>query len=178
MNKGNKKIMVVALILVVTLGSVMFYRGMTISGANLQGKQPSGKTATAATVDNGIQNIETKLSGRGYPAITVTKGVPVRWNMKAEAADINGCNGTLVIPQFNIEKKLVPGDNIIEFTPTTTGSIPYSCWMGMIRSNINVVDNAGALKTPIVTESKNQNNTIIPAGGSCCVGGSTSTTTP
>ena len=178
MNNGNKKIIIIAVVMVMALGFVMLYKGMTTSGINSQAKNPSGTTANAATVENGVQNIETKLSSRGYPAITVTKGVPVRWNMKADAADINGCNGTLVIPQFNIEKKLVPGDNIIEFTPTTTGSIPYSCWMGMIRSNINVVDSAGAAKTSIVTESENQNNTIIPAGGSCCGGGSPSTTTP
>jgi len=34
----------------------------------------------------------------------------------------------------------VAGDNIIEFTPTETGTIPYSCWMGMIKSNITIVD--------------------------------------
>ena len=140
MNNGNKKIMIIAVVMIVALGFVMLYKGMTTSGINSQEKNPTGTTANAATVENGVQNIETKLSSRGYPAITVTKGVPVRWNMKADAADINGCNGTLVIQEFNIEKKLVPGDNIIEFTPTTTGSIPYSCWMGMIRSNINVVE--------------------------------------
>lgn len=190
MNIENKKIMVVAAILVVTLGFVMLYRGMTISGANLQGKLPSGTTANVSTVENGVQNIETKLSSRGYPAITVTKGVPVRWNMKADAADINGCNGTLVIQQFNIEKKLVPGDNIIEFTPTTTGSIPYSCWMGMIRSNINVVEGTGdktsSASSAAVTQSpssQNSNSTSSAvvgagAGASCCGGGAASAVAP
>ena len=193
MNNGNKKIMVIAVAMVMALGFVMLYKGMTTSGINSQAKLPSGIATNAATVENGVQNIETKLSSRGYPAITVTKGVPVRWNMKADAADINGCNGTLVIQQFNIEKKLVPGDNIIEFTPTTTGSIPYSCWMGMIRSNINVVEGTGdktsSASSAVVTQSPtSQNSTSTSnatgavvgagAGAGCCGGGAASVKAP
>ena len=44
----------------------------------------------------------------------------------------------LVIPEYGIQKGLAPGDNVIEFTPTETGTFPYSCWMGMIRSSITV----------------------------------------
>jgi len=33
-----------------------------------------------------------------------------------------------------------PGDNVIEFTPTQTGTFQYSCWMGMIFGNITVVE--------------------------------------
>lgn len=141
-SKFNKKMMQVGAVLVMALGLVMLSRGMAISGMNFQAKLPSTAPAVvnAAVVGNGVQSIETKLTSNGYPVITVTKGVPVRWNMKADAADITGCNGTLIIPQFNVEKKLEPGDNIIEFTPTETGTIPYSCWMGMIKSKINVVD--------------------------------------
>ena len=32
------------------------------------------------------------------------------------------------------------GDNIIEFTPTEAGTYTYSCWMGMLRSKIYVVN--------------------------------------
>lgn len=39
-----------------------------------------------------------------------------------------------------MSKKLQPGDNVIEFTPTETGTFAYSCWMGMIRSRITVVE--------------------------------------
>ena len=35
---------------------------------------------------------------------------------------------------------LQAGENIVEFTPTQTGAIPYTCWMGMIRGSIYVVD--------------------------------------
>lgn len=82
----------------------------------------------------------TKLSSGYYEPIKVQKGIPVRWTIKAQKSDINGCNNEIIIPAFNMSKKLEPGDNVIEFIPTESGSFTYSCWMGMIRSKIIVVD--------------------------------------
>ena len=96
--------------------------------------------ASASKISNGVQTVTTKLSSGEYKPIVVEKGIPVKWIIKAEAKDINGCNNKIIIQEFNIEKKLVVGDNIIEFTPLESGSFTFSCWMGMIRSNIRVVD--------------------------------------
>lgn len=62
--------------------------------------------------------------------------------IKAEKSSLNGCNNSIIIPAYGIEKPLAVGDNIIEFTPTESGTIPFSCWMGMIRSSITVTDTA------------------------------------
>jgi len=66
-----------------------------------------------------------------------------------------------------VKQKLVVGENVITFTPTKAGTFGYSCWMGMIRSNITVVDD---VKTSGVTQgtqnSTNVDNTGIPKG--CC----------
>jgi len=51
---------------------------------------------------------------------------------------LNGCNNEIIIPDYKIRQKLELGENIIEFTPTNTGTITYTCWMGMISSNITV----------------------------------------
>ena len=40
---------------------------------------------------------------------------------------------------MNLEQKLQEGKNIIEFTPGDE-DIPFSCWMGMKRGTIKVVD--------------------------------------
>jgi plastocyanin domain-containing protein len=32
------------------------------------------------------------------------------------------------------------GENIIEFTPSEIGEIPFTCWMGMIKSKITVIE--------------------------------------
>jgi len=88
--------------------------------------------------DDGVQYIESTLQLGRYPEITVEKDVPVRWTINAPRGTINGCNQVMVIPGLNIEYQLVEGENVIEFTPTESGDIPYTCWMGMVRGNINV----------------------------------------
>ncbi|MBQ8953569.1 MAG: hypothetical protein IJ048_05595, partial [Clostridia bacterium] len=111
--------------------------GLALAGVNTR----IGRvTADGAAVEDGVQTIVTELDYGSYPAITVTAGVPVRWNLHAEAGKLNGCNSELVIPALNMRVPLEPGDNWMEFTPTEAGVIPYSCWMGMIRSSITVVE--------------------------------------
>jgi plastocyanin domain-containing protein len=43
-----------------------------------------------------------------------------------------------------VEHAFQTGENIIEFTPARTGNVGYSCWMGMIRGNITVVETGEA----------------------------------
>ena len=35
---------------------------------------------------------------------------------------------------------VLEGENVIEFTPSKSGTFQYTCWMGMIRGNITVTD--------------------------------------
>lgn len=147
------KVRVVSATLVVILGVFMLSNGMSLSGIafpSLFGNQASSEdnnSSVSSSIDvvnssdasGNFQLITTDLAN-GYEEITVKKGIPVKWTIKAKSRDINGCNRTMVIPAFEIEKKLSPGDNIIEFTPTESGIIPYSCWMGMINSQITVID--------------------------------------
>ena len=79
------------------------------------------------------------MSYNGYDSITVKAGIPVRWNLKVPEGVLTGCNNAIVIPEYGIEKTLQAGDNIIEFTPEEPGTVQFTCWMGMIRSEINVV---------------------------------------
>ena len=53
---------------------------------------------------------------------------------------LNGCNGEIIVPAYDLSVKLHEGENIVSFTPSETGTIPYSCWMGMIKSNIKIVE--------------------------------------
>jgi hypothetical protein len=70
----------------------------------------------------------------------VQAGMPVRWTINAPAGSINGCNNRMIIREYGIQHTFKSGDNVIEFTPTRTGKVPYSCWMGMIRSSITVLE--------------------------------------
>lgn len=147
-----EKILKFGAVLVIVLGVGMFNNGAALSGIALKTDRSIAKQTEAvktenkyvnpATVNGDVQEITTQL-GRSYTPITVQKGIPVKWTIKAEKGSINGCNNEIQIPKYNITHKLKLGDNIIEFTPTATGTVPYSCWMGMIRSSIKVVDDLG-----------------------------------
>lgn len=182
----NKKIAYIASALlagVVALG--IFTTGCTsvlAKQAPAEGKTTQKTAAAVAELASGdVQNITSQLTRNGYPEITVKKGIPVKWNLQADQKDLNGCNNRLIIPAYNIEKKLQAGDNIIEFTPTKDGTIAYSCWMGMITSRINVVSDSSATEsslTDVAATTDAQNEALTPAaptGGSCCADGSLAT---
>ncbi|MGV8906958.1 MAG: sulfite exporter TauE/SafE family protein [Acetobacterium sp.] len=141
--KFTSKMMSASAVLVLILGVFMFSNGMSLSGIALPALSGGNAAASEAQQSNtaeGVQTITTKLSANSYEPITVHVGVPVKWTIQADASDINGCNNQILIPKYNMEKKLAAGDNVIEFTPTETGTIPYSCWMGMIKSNITIIN--------------------------------------
>jgi sulfite exporter TauE/SafE/plastocyanin domain-containing protein/copper chaperone CopZ len=135
-------------VLVAVLGLVMFTRGMNLFGVGVTIPGRAGSSSVSvASIRNGVQNVSTRLdSGRYYPLV-VQKGIPVRWTVTAKAEDLNGCNNPLTVPQYGIRKQLVPGDNLIEFTPEREGTITYTCWMGMISSTISVVSDLSKAST-------------------------------
>ena len=118
----------------------MLTNGLSLAGVNLT----AGVPGTAAQVNGNVQKIYTELDYGSYPSITVQAGVPVEWTIHADARKINGCNNEIIIPAYDMTIPLEPGDNVISFTPDTSGVIAYSCWMGMIRGSITVVDSADA----------------------------------
>jgi plastocyanin domain-containing protein len=84
--------------------------------------------------------VDIEVQSGSYKKIMVQAGIPVQFDIHAEKGKLNGCNNTVIIPTFDIKKRLYEGDNIIEFTPEKTGTIGFSCWMSMIRSQIIVVE--------------------------------------
>lgn len=142
----TNKILTVGAVLVVVLGMSMFSQGWSLSGwgfpqifsGSLSSKADTDKNNVK--VENGVQIVNSTLASGSYPSITVEKGMPVKWIINAPEGSINGCNNRIIIPEYNIEYQFKTGENIIEFTPSKAGSFPYSCWMGMIRSSIRVVE--------------------------------------
>ena len=76
----------------------------------------------------------------GYDDIQVVAGIPVEWTILVENDALNGCNNELVLLFANQQIKLVEGKNIIEFIPEKAGQYTYSCWMGMLRNTITVLE--------------------------------------
>lgn len=137
--KFSNKIMKFGAILVIVLGFSMFNNALALSGINFsQGSE--NDSGVKAEIQDNIQVVTTKLKGGTYEPIIVEVGKPVKWNIQVSNGSLNGCNNKIIIREYEIEKSLEMGDNIIEFTPTEAGTYTYSCWMGMLRSKIYVVN--------------------------------------
>ncbi|MFV0518204.1 MAG: sulfite exporter TauE/SafE family protein [Aminipila sp.] len=138
--KFTSKLMTVSAVLVIVLGLGMFNTGLSMSGFLAIGTEKSQPVNFEAEIVDGYQIVEIEVSQRRYAPITVKKGIPVKFNLHAEAKNLNGCNNAIIIPEYGIQMPLQAGDNIVEFTPTETGTYPYGCWMNMIRSSITVTE--------------------------------------
>ena len=137
--KSAGKIVKFGAALVVVLGISMLNNGLNLAGiATPYGSNAS--EAVQAQMQNGIQEVTTKLQSGSYAPIIVEKGTKVRWTIQVESGNLNGCNNKIIAREYGIEQKLTLGENVIEFTPTESGTFAYSCWMGMIRSKIYVVE--------------------------------------
>ena len=165
--KYTKKLLKVSAILVIILGFIMLGRGIALSGINMPGTAMKGIDATGnnaaasnsstmapvagdvaiAQLDGAVQVVTTSITEDSYPPIMVQIGVPVKWTIKATEETFNNCNKAIDIPAYRIEQDLRVGDTLVEFTPTKTGTVPYSCWMGMIKSKIFVVDDLSKVNT-------------------------------
>ena len=75
--------------------------------------------------------------------------------------------------EYNIDKQLSQGLNVIEFTPTKTGAITFTCGMGMLRGSFIVTDDGQATNAQItgaVTANKGSTCSMGSGGGSCSCG--------
>lgn len=99
---------------------------------------PKEDSVDTARMDGDVQIVESTLLSGSYADIRVSAGVPVKWIIHADEEEINGCNNRMLCRDFDLDLTFQPGDNLLEFTPTTPGTYAYSCWMGMIHGNIIV----------------------------------------
>lgn len=146
-NKLSHKILKASAILVMVLGLVMLNRGLSLSGISLANINTSSNNTSI--IKGSVQVITTEMESGNYTPIIVEKNIPVKWTIIADESDLNGCNNPITIPKYNIQKTLVPGENIIEFTPEEEGNIVYTCWMGMISSNIIIVPDINNLSDEV-----------------------------
>lgn len=143
---------------------------------NLASSEKDGSSAAASDIQivDGKQVVNSTLASGRYPNITVQAGTPVKWVIDAPKGSINGCNNRMLIQDYGIEYSFETGENVVEFTPTKTGTVRYSCWMGMIRGNITVID-AGATPssgngTGSTDAARGNVENFVPTSGSggCC----------
>ncbi len=168
-SKFTHKMMKVSAVLVLILGIIMLNRGLSLSGFDPSvALGASSSVGGVAKIEGNIQVVTTKLDSGRYSPITVQKGIPVKWTITADASDINGCNNRINIPEYNIENvPLKAGENVIEFIPDKEGKFVYSCWMGMIRSNIKVVNDLSSIDDDNRVVDPDSEGAISGSGGCC-----------
>ncbi|WP_246206931.1 sulfite exporter TauE/SafE family protein [Methylocystis heyeri] len=153
-------------IIVVVLGAVMINRGLilTASGYDLSsaierlgGTSGSGRQSEplaenetahgsgAAEPLPAFQTIRMQADEFGYAPnrFVLIRGVPVKWVIDGKR--ITTCNRRIIAPGLGLEFDVRQGAQTIEFTPKTVGVVPWSCWMGMLRGEFDVVERPGAL---------------------------------
>ena len=163
--KYSRYVLTVSALLIFVMGIHMAGTGFALSGARLPSfgnglsssgnGQPTSESGLSssesespmndasgpmASVSGNRQRITTEIDYGEYPSFTVRAGIPVEWTIHVPKGKLNGCNGEIIVPAYDLDVVLSEGDNTVEFTPAEAGDIPYSCWMGMIRSTIRVVE--------------------------------------
>lgn len=177
--KGSaaRKFFKMAGVVVIIFAFFNISNSLALAGINFKG---SDKTSYANYKDpnvelvSGVQVVKMTESNSGYSPnkFTIQKGVPVKWIVNAKAP--YSCAASLVVSKLGISKNLVPGDNVIEFTPKEVGNITFSCGMGMYTGVFTVVEKDSATP-PTSTNSSSQVPTSKSAcggsGGGCGCGG-------
>ena len=142
----------------------MFSRGFAIAGLRIPGGAAIAK-GSGADIDaavgrmlNGVQEVVSKVTPYEYEPIVVQAGTPVRWYLEAGTGDITGCNNAIISRDFGIQQRLGTGKTLVEFTPEKPGTYSFSCWMGMIRSVIMVVEDLTDFDPAALTGSQAPEN--------------------
>jgi len=151
-------------VIVMALGVIMLNRGLTVTGTGLdfntlvaRVSQEFSPTVSESPSCEAEQTIHMDvLKSRFQPnKFTLRKGVPVKWVI--DVKELNECNKEIVVQKYGLNIKLQKGSQIIEFTPTEAGVVPWSCWMGMIPGTFIVVEDA----PPVVAETNTQKLPVI-----------------
>ena len=169
----TKKILKLSAIVVLILGLIMLNRGLALAGSSLSfdsikntivGTTLVSNLTAAGTIVNGVQEINMQVDSSGYSpnSFVIQVGTPVKWNV--QVTELTGCNQELVMREYGIDKQLQKGLNVIEFTPTKTGTISFTCGMGMLHGSFVVTKDGSATQQEIAAATPK-------ASSSCGCGG-------
>ncbi len=152
--KKNTLWSIAIVIVLVIAGFFMFSQ----SGNSTPTVKTTSSSANAQIVKISVDNLGNYVLSPN----TLTKGVPVR--LEADMSKMPGCSKSIVIREFNVRKTFSSSDNVVEFTPTKSGTFWITCSMNMYQGQFTVVDDSGT--KPSYVES------VPTSGGSCGAGGS------
>lgn len=127
---------------VIVFGVINISNGYNLAGYTLPSvaSDVAKEQAPTVPVENGKQIVRMSQLAYEYQPnqFTVKKGVPVKWIITSE--NQYTCAAYITMPQLGISQALKEGENIIEFTPTRTGKLKFTCSMGMYSGVFTVVN--------------------------------------
>ena len=166
-------------VVVILLALFNVSNGLNLLGINpkvLGVFTPSASAGSAVRDSNvklvdGIQEVRMIQSSSGYSPnrFTIKKGTPVRWVITSK--DNYSCASSIVSQQLGIRQNLRLGENIINFTPKETGTIRFSCTMGMYAGSFNVIDENGSVSTTKPSQTTNTTQDLNAGASSCSANG-------
>ncbi|MEO7672452.1 MAG: cupredoxin domain-containing protein [Pyrinomonadaceae bacterium] len=125
-----KSIVAASMILAMLGGNVALANGTNEKASNVAKKIVSAKHP---------KTVRISVSKRGFSpsSISVEEGFPVTLIFKRK--DKKGCGNKVVFPSLGITKTLPVGKPVtVKITPEETGSIAFTCGMGMYKGKIVV----------------------------------------
>ncbi len=122
---------VIILFALYTMSSGLAIVGIDI---NIFSSKNIGNTISQGNVQ--VVNMAVTYNGYEPNVFKLKKDVPVKWVI--DGKQVTGCTNEIMIPSLNVREPIKQGKNIIEFTPNKTGTVGFSCWMGMVRGKFIV----------------------------------------
>ncbi len=121
----------------------------------------------SGNISDEVQEIRMSVDASGWTpdSFVLKKGVRVRWII--DVKELTSCNNEIIVRDYGLDIKLRKGENVVEFTPSSTGVVRWSCWMGMIQGTFIVV-NEPANQTEV--DAANASAASVKKGGSCGCG--------
>jgi sulfite exporter TauE/SafE len=137
--------LVVFILAIVAINNAMGLLGSVHTLQNywsvISGRDNRATNTISANYNKGVQEATITVTGRGYTSdvTTLKVGVPVK--LRLVTNNVYSCARAFTIPSLNISRILPStGEEVLEFTPTKTGRLAYSCSMGMYTGSFNVVE--------------------------------------
>jgi len=172
-NKLTQKILRLSGAVVIVLGLVMLNNGLVLMGTGYDFGSITSKAPTAelqgppVTTTNGYQEIHMTVDSSGFTpnSFVLQKGVQVHWIIDGKV--LTSCNRAIQVPAYNLQFDVQQGLQTIDFTPTNAGTIPWSCYMGMIHGQFIVKDTVSASDTQQNAQPVRQTLTTGSTGMTC-----------
>jgi sulfite exporter TauE/SafE len=136
----RKSLTVIAAGVIAISGIISLNSALALFGFDAKSIFLAHQVQNLASSNAGVQEATVYVGNTGYKSDIgdLKVGVPVKLTLVTQ--NTNSCSRAFTIPTLNISKLLpTTGTEIIEFTPAHTGTLVYSCSMGMFTGSFNIV---------------------------------------